>query len=328
EIGWSWYPEIIEVSSTATAQGLAAGTYTYTAVYEQVIGGRVHRSAPATPIEAEIDNGVAETYTATINVKCNTLSNRFDVDLDLPPAQIVVYRADPGSTVFRRLYGAIAGGTNEIQTTAHNLPDSASVSITDAVASVADLDPLPWSFVDGAWTPLVPTMPPAASVGCVWRNRLMLSPSEEPHTIWYSLEIQPAPGSAIVAAPEFSAANVYRFDAEALRITAMVPMDDHVIVFGDDAIYTLDGQFNNDAGFGASLALTLVHRGIGCIDQRSVVRTSEGVFFQSARGIEFMDKGWGLSSLTIGSLVEDDVRAAGNLRAAHWLEEERQVRFV
>lgn len=327
EIGWAWYPEIIDVSFDSVGSGLAAGVYSYTAIYEHVLNGRVHRSAPATPFTIDVDDGVNPTFGTTVNVKCATLSNRFDTDAALPHAQIILYRADPGSTVYRRVWGLISGGSFEVQSTARNLPDVSSVNIGDAVSDISRHDLLPYQFIDGNWTPLVPAMPPAASVGWLWRDRIVLVPSEEPNTFWYSKQLRPGDGSSIIAAPEFSPVNVFRFDAEAIRVTAGVGMDSHSIVMADNAVFALDGRFNDDNGFGADLSLTLIHRGVGCLDQRSVVRTDIGVFFQSDRGIEFMDKGWALSNVTIGSSVEDDVRASGNLRAAIWVEEARQVVF-
>jgi hypothetical protein len=323
EIGWAWYPEIVEIQETSGSG--ADDTYVFAAYYEWTdAAGHIHRSAPSTPISITLAGGGSNGV--TLRIQCATLSRRFDLTApEERHAQIVVLRAD--GTVFRRIHGATSGA-DAYQATPWNEPDNAAITVDDDLSDISTHEPAPWQFVDGAWVPLVPQMPPAASVGCVWRNRLLLSPSEEPNTIWYSLEVQPGPGSQAIAAPEFSSTNVYRFDAEALRITAMVPMDDHVIVFGEHAIYALTGDFNNDAGFGASLVLTAIHRGIGCIDQRSVVRTSDGVFFQSDGGIEFMDRGWGLSNLTIGSSVEDDVRVAGNLRSATWIEKHRQVRWT
>lgn len=325
EIGWTWYPEIIQLLANAGGS-FAAGDYYYTAVYEwEDAAGHIHRSAPARPARIT----VAANDLVDINIACNTFSRRFDADAEVKHAKIVVYRADPGTTVFRQVFGEINNlSSAQFIDTPWNLPDYPAIDLVDGGIDVSSHQPLPWTFTDGAWTPLVPQMPPAASIGCMWRNRLLLVPSEEPHAIWYSLEVQPGPGSSVIAAPEFSPTNVYRLDAEQLLITALVPMDDHVIVFGADAIYTLTGSFNNDLGYGASLELTAVHRGVGCIDQRTVVRTSDGVFFQSARGIEFMDKGWSLSNLTIGSSVEDDVAVSGNLRAATWIEAKRQVLWL
>lgn len=332
EIGWTWYPEIVDISQGDGVSGqLALGEYTYTAIYEKTDdAGHIHRSAPATPVAYDIEDSGATEYVLTINVLCNTLSRRFDTDGPDEHALIKLYRADPGSTVFRLVYGAAitVGGSRSFERIAFNLPDNASIDIIDDVESVATHEVLPWQFIDGQWSPLVPQMPPAASVGWVWRDRMMLVPSEEPNTVWYSMQIKPGPGSQAILAPEFNATNVYRFDAEPLAVTAGIAMDDHSIVWAEDAIYAMTGEFNNDAGFGASLSLTAMHRGVGCIDQRSVVRTDAGVFFQSFRGIEFLDKGWGLSNVTIGSSVEDDVLACGNLHSAEWLEEKRQVRWI
>jgi hypothetical protein len=330
EIGWTWYPEILATTQQNGVTGnLDTGEYTYTAIYERVhANGRVERSAPSTPVEFEVTNNEADGYLVTVTVKTNTLSAWFDVEAGHPNAHIVLYRADPGSVVFRRCYGQISGGVAEIQDTAHNLPDVSEVEIVDRDGDISNSDILPWQIADGQWTPLTPTMPPASCVGFVWRDRIVLVPSEEPNTFWYSLALKPGRGSSAIGSPEFSATNVYRFDGEALRVTAGLVMDDHAIVFAEDAIYALVGRFNDDNGFGADLQLTLIHRGVGCIDQNSVVRTDIGTFFQSHRGIEFMDKSWALSNVTIGSSVEDDVALCGNLRNAVWIEERRQVRWL
>lgn len=329
EVGWTWYPEIIEAPESVDGSGTAEpGDHFYVAVFEHTDKtGHVHRSGPSTPVVVTIPDD-AQTYVVDVNVMCNTLSRRFDSDGDGVRALIKLYCARPNSTIFRLVWGGAPTTTQPYSEIAYNDPDEASMTIQDILGDISTNEPLPWQFVDGQWTPLVPTLPPAASVGWVWRDRWILVPSEEPNTFWYSLQIKPAPGSSVVAAPEFSPTNVYRFDAEALRVTAGTSMDDHSIVLAEDAVYALTGEFNNDAGFGASLSLTAVHRGVGCIDQNTLVRTDIGLFFQSARGIEFMDKGWALDNVSIGSAVEDLVASCGNLRSAEWLEQKRQVRWV
>ena len=329
EVGWTWYPEIIDGQPSQEAGTVEPGDHFYVAIYEWTDkSGHVHRSGPSTPVLVQVPDD-SEQYVVNVNVLCNTFSRRFDSE-DTTTARTLVklYVARPNSTIFRLVWGAAPTSPQAYEDLAFNYPDESSVTITDNLGDVSSNEPLPWQFVDGQWTPLVPTMPPAASVGWVWRDRWLLVPSEEPNTLWYSMQIKPAPASSVVAAPEFNPTNVFRFDAEHLRVTAGVAMDDHSIVWSEDAIYALTGQFNNDAGFGADLVLTAIHRGVGCIDQNTVVRTDIGVFFQSARGLEFMDKGWALSNVTIGSAVEDLVAECGNLRSAEWIEQKRQVRWV
>lgn len=328
EIGWTWPPECIELAGSEDVGTLTPGeTYTYTWVYEWTDDvGHVHRSAPATPVDIELSD-VQNHNTVQMRVKTNTLSMRFDSEQNHPNALIIPYRADAGSTVFRRVYGN-PSGTDRFQDTPHNLPDSSEVVMTDIDGDISLNDLLPWQFIDGQWAPLVPDMPPSASVGFVFRDRLVLIPSEEPNTAWYSLTMRPGPGSSVIKAPEFSATNVYRFDGEAITITAGIAIGDHAIVWSADAIYAFTGEFNDDNGFGASLTLTLIHRGVGCIDQNTVVRTADGVFFQSDRGIEFMSKGWELSNVSIGDAVQDDVELCGNLHSATWMEERQQVRWI
>jgi hypothetical protein len=71
--------------------------------------------------------------------------------------------------------------------------------------------------------------------------------------------------------------------------------------------------------------LQRIASGIGCIEPRSVVHYSEGVFFQSAKGIHRVTRG-----MTIdypGAAIEDLIRAAGNVRGAVHLENRHQIRF-
>lgn len=339
EIGWTWAPEILEVvlgANDATYGLIPDTTYFFAAVFEQTDDvGHVHRSAPSTPIEYHVPAGGGPKRLISVRVLTNTLSRRFDRLVSNPRrAHIVLYRADEDGQIFYRVHGKLTNDVNSGYTqTPFNNPDVETVDISGGNDDATNLDfqitrhePMPWQYIDGVFTPLTPTMPPAASVAGVWKNRLWLL-TDEGH-LWYSKEIAPGSGSSAVSAPEFASANVFRLDGESFLGTGLLGMDAHMIVWGADAIYALSGDPNDDNGFGSTLTLTLVHRGVGCIDQRSIVRTGEGVFFQSDRGIEFMSRGWDLSNVSIGSMVENDVRTAGNIRAATWIEEKQQVRFT
>lgn len=342
ESGFSWSPEIVLVAADAGGTGLAAGTYFYTAIYEwRDRMGHVHRSAPSTPVELTFGG----TFTARLQILCQNLSAKID-DFHFSgttPISIVVYRTANNGTVFYRLFGNAAGTgqPNTIDDTPYSLPDDYIVRLgfdgvtaadfdgdSSSDALLTDNDVLPWQYLNGAWTTLVPTQPPASSVGCVWKNRLWIVPNETPSALWYSLEIQPGPGQVAIAAPEFSPVNVFRLDAEPLVITALLALDEQLVVFTRDAVYVLTGSLNDDTGNGQSLELRK-RANVACLSQRSVARVpGVGIFFQSDRGLQLMDDAGNVDNVSIGSMVQDDVESGGNIRGAMVDEARQKVVFA
>lgn len=77
-------------------------------------------------------------------------------------------------------------------------------------------------------------------------------------------------------------------------VTAIESQDGTLYVFKRDAIYAISGEAPSDNGTAGGLGFPRkLACDVGCVAASSVVPTSLGIFFQSARGIELLSRGGG-----------------------------------
>ncbi len=348
ELGFLWRPEITLVNGTTGAAGIDAGTYWYTAVVEWPdTTGRVHRSAPATPVRATFasDQSSVAVTVRSINLSMKDLRSHYPSAAGI---SVVLYRtalsattsepemdsdaADTTTTtsdlVFRRVYSGPLSGAG-LEDTPVSDPGVARTAHTDlnTNGAVRFNDLLPWQLNTSTlqWSPATPIPTPSARVMTTWRNRLWIVPADDPRIIRYSDEILPI-GSQ-TAAPEFFESNVLRFDSLGL-VTAMYAMDNALVVFAQGRIYGVTGAGNDGTGTGASLSVQVLAEGVSCVEPRSLVYVPGiGLMFQSEKGIVALSRGQGILD-TIGSPVEDLVREMGNIRSATHMPDRFEVHFV
>ncbi|MCA9656353.1 MAG: hypothetical protein KC501_40985 [Myxococcales bacterium] len=327
ENGYCWYPE----SFTATRLGegeLEQGTRLYVATYEHRDDkGQLHRSAPSLPLEYDVADPGGDAVALSASTLTLTMRDNTDRFPGVAPVEIVWWRTTAGGTVFHRLF-AQYGATNRPQDTPTNDPTTWQVTATDNVSD-ADLiqqEILPYSLINGAWTPLPPYQPPAFTCICSHQNRIFGASSQDGQ-IWYSQEQLIEPGGTAYLPPEWNPSLVHRIDGLG-RVMAMVSMDEALVVLLEDGVAAVTGFGAAPDGTGSSLQTRLVTTGLGCIEPRSVVLTPEGVFFQSFKGLYLLNRGYGLDYIAKGAQVEDSVLAGGNVRAATHFEDRHEVRFV
>ncbi len=333
EWNFLWAPEI-DVDTDA-GPGLAAGTYSYFAIYEwrSPRTGQLHRSSPSNVVQITVadPNFVVQLYARTMTISLKD-SIRYGTT-QIEDIAIVFYRTQAGGTTYHRLWGsADDGGPTgfELANTPVNDPRvwfieaSAGDTVVDSTLILHDL--APWQLVQGVWLPMEPWQPPASGPIAKWRNRVWLALSETDGEIWYSLEIGAEPGGIATLVPEFNPANSFRVD-DLGTVTGLVPMDSGLVVFTRDTICLLSGEVNDDAGAGQSLHIQLVHRGTGCIEPRSIVHTRDGVVFQSERGLCLLDRGLQIYP-EFGDPIEDTVALAGNIRRSTYCDSKRQLRLI
>ena len=99
------------------------------------------------------------------------------------------------------------------------------------------------------------------------------------------------------------------------ELTALASLDGSIIAFKRDSLFVIPVEPSNDnvtaGGFGEPRRLAI---DVGCIDPRSVVVTSYGVFFQSNRGIELLTRS--LTIEPIGNKIQDTFALYPNVVAA------------
>jgi hypothetical protein len=342
ELGFCWYPELYLYQVNGTTGQILPGSYFYVAVFEWRDGaGQLHRSAPSQPLQVDIE---VEEGPASVILACRSLSLtlRQSAHYGVQGAiNVALYRTrvfDPAefnsnSATFYRVYGAESGDFSP-ESTPVNDPTQLLTFLNDDVVDAGLIyhglfnNQLTSGGLGApaGWSQINPEQPPASSIVCVWQNRVWLACGQDTTTIWYSREVLPRYGDIYYAAPEFNSVNTFRIDGVG-EVTAMHPMNNALIVFTRDAIYSLTGSGNSDLGTGANLAIETLHEGTGCIEPRSVVLAPPGIYFQSRKGIYLLDRGRGLDFVSAGASVEDEIRGAGNVRGATLLEDRHQIRF-
>lgn len=339
EHGFFHTPEIFQ-TEVSNGGGLEpTATYWYTCNYAWPDKkGQLHRGPLAQPVEVTT---TGTDLTVTLTVRTMTLSqkdsprhNGSDIYIEFWRTSVDGLSTDEteeqaiGIYTFRRLHGANSGAAGDFQLrdTPTNDRSTHSIEMID-VWPDSDLitqEPAPWQLNTSTlqWTPPPPMPHMPLRILTVWENRVWGVNPEDDRTIVYSDEILPL-GTQYVA-PEFLDTNTYRFDGRG-EIVAMRPMDNRLFIFTRDGIYALVGDPNNGLGEGATLRLEVVADAIGCIEPRSVcLIPAVGIFFQSPKGPYLFTRETGLQY--IGAEVEDDMRAAGNIRSAVLLEDRHQIR--
>lgn len=326
ECGFPWRPELLDISEGVSGT-LDNGTYSYVVVAEwRDAKGQTHRSI-SDPVSVTTTGGnqvELEIRTITLSMKDN---EALDASVTSPPVKLDVYRTTASGTTFYPLYRGNNDSALDLVDVPVNDPTAAVITITD-LQDDADIEvrtPLPYTFTSGVWNPLLPENPPAMTAVARWQNRVWGVAAEDPASIWYSQEILPEIGGERYSVPEFSPTLRYRIDGVG-RVVAMREMDSALVLFTRDGIFSLTGLAADSTGAGSTLQLQRLQQGTGCIEPRSVASAPDGLYFQSRRGFYHLSRQNTLSY--VGAPVEDELRAAGNVRAVTVHEDSHQVRLL
>lgn len=355
ECGFPWKPEILvvnQITGTDQVVGELAGTYQAYACYSWTDNaGQTHRSGPSNVVtwtmQAPDDAVIYRVRSQNISVKDASV---FD---DLAQSiQIEIYRTinlNNGGGTFYKVFAAteqdLPAPANNFRArdTPENDPTAPYVDVYDGLADVRlELQALaPYQFdADGVFVEPLPMTTPAMSVVTGWNNRLWGADALDPAVIYYTDEILPDYGAAFYLVPVWTTQLTFRI-GEVGEITGMCAMNNALIVFTRDAIYSLTAQSAASTSNPALLNVQAeaLHSGTGCIEPRSVLLTPLGIMFQSAKGYYLLSRNrelgyYALSRSrdeafsTSGSEIEEDILDGGNIRAASLLEDRHQVRLV
>ncbi|MEM9462130.1 MAG: hypothetical protein AAGF11_48690, partial [Myxococcota bacterium] len=257
EAGFSWAPEIYEITNSGIGSVLA-GTYQYCATFERRDArGQLHRSAPSIPVSHTVPGGPSQRIELEISTMTLSMRDNTDHYPDAAPIEISLWRTTAGGTVFRRVYGR-TGSANAPRETPTNDPSTWRVTVSDSVpdSGLEQHEILPFSLINGAWTPLPPMQPPAFSTITSWQDRTW-GVSSQDGVIWYSQENLPEPGGTQYLAPEWNPNLVFRVDGYG-RCIALQPMDEALVAFFEDSIVAITGFGAAPDGTGATLQSRLI----------------------------------------------------------------------
>lgn len=306
ETGLAQGPEDVQLTSAGGA--IAAGTYQYVVVFEWFDhAGRRHRSPPSAPVSITLG------APSNVTVKFNGL---FTSDRDVKSASGVfagcnalIYRTLASGTIFY-LVNSVAGVLSVVRT-------QASYTDSSSDATIAVNEVLYTQGARGGLSGLLPNdEPPPAAFIWAGNNRLFMGGLEDRSAVQWSKLIFPGEPVQFTINAGFKA----RVDGD---VTAIAALDGTWYVFTRDSIWTIAGDGPDDNGGGGSFSdPRKLPSDVGCISQRSVLETSQGLFFQARSDRMYMIPRGGGAPVFVGQPVRDTLASFPQVMWTKMLPEE------
>lgn len=252
---------------------IGAGTYRYCYILEYTdINGQKFRSQPS-----PIANNV--TVTSTQRVLLTAFNNRIIFTTGIA---VTFYRTANGASIFYKLGTVLMNGSGS---------PSFIDGTTDAVLTSRET-----LYTTGGVLQNDP--PPSSRFGCVGGSRMFLGGLEQRDQIAYSKKILDGEGI------NFSDFFRIKVGDSAQDVTGLGYMDGKIIIFKEDQIYFVQGDGPNELGLQDDFTgPELISSDGGCVEPRSIVNFSGGLFYKSSKGIYLL--GRNLACQYIGAPVED-----------------------
>jgi hypothetical protein len=261
EEGFAHQPTIGTITPAAGAGTLTPlSDYYYTAIYRsRNSNGRIEVSAPAAPVKVSM--GVGQNQN-TVNVLSLGITARNVVSIE-------VYRTlSNGQTFYlNNVLDSSTGFVNYLDQRGD------SVIFQERALYTQVGQTLPNAF------------PPPSRFACVGGQRVFLGGQLRPDVVQASKLI-------------FGDQSPSFCDNDAFRITLPgactgVAWMDVLVMFTSEGIYIASGDGPDDSGVGDFGNLTRMPYELGCIEPRSVIVVDDGCFFQTARGLYLLPRGFG-----------------------------------
>lgn len=330
ELGFHLYPENIQISTSTSGGTMPADTtYFYSCTYEWTNAqGLIERSAPSIPVSITTGSGSTNSVQLSIPMLRTTAKGPTpgnDYSLNTTPVLINVYRnlgEESGTIFYQNATSAIpsggATGTNQPIT---NDPTTNTAATYNDLIPDADMISGEQLYTTGNVIENLPTNP--LSDLTVHNNRLFGIDSCNPTTLWFSKQV--IPGTPVQMSGYFTF-NVDPRGADGGAITAIRELDQVLVVFKTDQIYTVSGIGpDSTGGQGNYQDAQPSTSDVGCIDARSIVLGPNGIYFLSDKGLCHLDRGFNVTY--IGAPVEGLVN--GNIiTSANLVPYTQQVRFT
>jgi hypothetical protein len=272
-------PTIISATPSVGAGSLTASSqFQYRAVVERIDSrGRRLRSEPS-PVMLQSTGVGQNTMTLSLGFPANILRRYARVSSAGDPALdsryvVHVYRTEANGQNFFRCTPAqgapiVPNGT----TTFVDLLDDASILTREDI------------YTDGGV--LDNNHPPSCRIIKATEDRYWLA------GLWDREQAQSSKFSVPGEPPQFSDSPAFRV-AVPDELTGIAFQDGITIFFTAQGIYAVQGGGPSDQGQGAWDTPRCITRSTGCVNDLSILETSAGIFFQSARGLELLPRGLG-----------------------------------
>ena len=303
ESGFWEFPDGIQKTAIGSGGALGAGLYTYQITYEWVdSAGNSHYSAPSYPVQV------------------TTVANG-SVELVIPYTALTL-RRDATVNIYRGLVDQI--GPLYFVASTPNLTDGTETWTYTDTASDTSISGqrLLYAPPDGSGE-LENDPPPPFKFLVATKTRLFGVAEDDAFALWYSKPLLPGRPA------EWSTSQVIRVETDGGPVTGLGALDAQCVLFKGSRVYYLPGDGPDAAGkpFNAfPQALTLISTTSGCSNSRSILNTHEGVFFQSAVGLQVLTRSL-QTELTFGILVQPLVQSL-DLTAALSVPSQNQFRWV
>lgn len=272
ECGFWMYPPTPSSSLIAGTNLDANASYGYRVYYEWTNNrGERERSSA---VEITVTTTSSRQVRLTLYPLVHTNKTR---DLGINDAQIVVYRTLGGETdAYYRVTNVDPDIVGVANAYIRNDPTVETITwddnMTDTAASAKEQDYLSAGELDEV-------APIASRVIATGNGRVFLAGFDDPNLIRYSKTR--TTGQALA----FNEALEIVLDAGVGPITGMAMLQDSLVAFRETATFVIGGDGFDNAGTGTTLTPPrLISEEIGCVNQRSIVTTPMGIFFQSKRG--------------------------------------------
>ena len=276
EAGFLSTPRVLSAASSGNASpNMPAGVYTYVVVYESLdASGRLRVSPPSLPLSFTAAGGTS-------------------TDLSLPPPP---YNKHRGSFV-ANIYRTTANGTVLYKLTSLR-GGYTGITYRDNTSD-ANLQTRPVLYTAGGVLPYDPA--PASTFGARALGRIWLGGLFERSRVVCSTDIVPG------EMPGFPLDPTHQIDFPD-EVTGLAQLDGDLAVFTRSGIWVVSGDGPSRTGEGGFMTPRRVATDLGCVDWRSVVSTTLGVFYQSRAGIMLLPGG-APTPLYIGQAVADELAA-------------------
>lgn len=276
ETGFANAPSIQTVTLSAGATLAANSTYLYRAVVEYIDKqGRRQRSAPSDPISVTTGGATQDADLTIWGLVAYTKATR---------PVIHVYRTLANQSTFHRASQGVSAPA------AYGGIITYNDRITDALLASRE-----FIYTDGGV--LDNTPPPPCTFMAYCAGRLWLGGQLDRNVLTASKLIVDGEPTQFSDSDQF---NVFLPE----KCTGLASIDGTIVAFSRNNIYLVSGDGPDDQGNGFFNPPVTLPTDVGCIEWRSVVETSIGVFFQSKRGIFLLPRGFG-TPVFVGAPVQD-----------------------
>lgn len=324
------FPQPPLITTIGSGAGtLAAGTYSYVAVYRFTDAqGRVLRSETSDIVT--INRTTAAQYSITVQpplvLSRSDSQNQLGTEtVTFDRLAIELYRTTNNGKVFYLVNSTPATGATWTFITGTNSNGIGAAGLFTCVFSDATSDlelatrQKCYRNPGVAGTSLQHEPAPASVHGCVHKDRLFLAHADGNRIFSSSFAVD---GEGAWFSPAFQV----QVPGGQGRVVALASMDNRLVVLRERGVFVVDGDGPpENGGNGSEFSPPQQVSSLGCTDSQSVVTTDAGVYFRSHRGLELLTRK--LSVEPIGDAVLDFTDAYPVVKWSLYDQENDRVMF-